>query len=77
MDRLYMSKENSNIRGCAWVEGTPDDDNMICMDEEYFEFLQKENAYYRLEDFLWSLPKPLQSIIKPFFDKFVKENDLL
>ena len=32
----------------------------------------EELAYYRAEDFLWSLPKPLQWAVTPFFNKFFK-----
>ena len=71
MDRLYM-KDNGKIRGCGWVEGTDWNDNMICMDNEYFELLQEEYAGETLSCFVYSLPKPLQLIIEPFFNKFIE-----
>ena len=73
MERLYKCDEIGNVRACEWVEGTDYNDNMVCMDSEYFDFLQEEHAYYRIEDFFYSLPKPLQLIVKPFFNKFVEK----
>ena len=69
MERYYF-KNNGNIRGCEWVEGTDWNDNMICMDIECFESLQGEYAAEMLLYFFETLPKPLQLIVKPFFDKF-------
>mgnify|MGYP006974333655 CR=1 FL=1 len=65
-------ENNGNIRGCEWVEGTDWNDNMVCMDNEYFELLQEEYADEMLLYFFETLPKPLQLIVKPFFNKFYK-----
>ena len=73
MERLYMVNGNSDVRGCEWVEGTDWNDNMVCMDNEYFELLQDEYSMTTLECFVYSLPKPLQLIIKPFFNKFIEK----
>lgn len=63
-------ENNGNVRGCEWVEGTDWNDNMICMDNECFELLQAEYADEMLLYFFETLPKPLQLIVKPFFNKF-------
>lgn len=72
MDKLSRVQQNgyNDVRSCEWVEGTPFNDGMICMSEEYFEELQNENAFYRIEDFVEFLPAPLRILVRPFILPF-------
>ena len=72
MDKLSrVSNENGHdIRRCELVDGTSNNDGMVCMSEEYFEELQNENAFYRIEDFVEFLPLPLRLLVRPFILPF-------
>ena len=40
--------------------------------QEEIEKRDEEIGFYAVEDFIWSMPKPLQWIVKPWFDKRYK-----